>query len=95
MLPEDLYDEEIRRMDERVFSLTGIRPSFVMGGIEIQTKGGGIEHARGAYTGDQIIIQADHSRLSVTQIAEHELWHALADHAGSMNEAAWEKIVAR
>ena len=78
VLPESAYDEELRTVSERIKRQTGLDATFVLGSIQIRTAEG-TARVRGIYSRSGIIIQADHTRLSPGQIADHEIFHAVSE----------------
>ena len=81
VLPEESYDEELQTVSEKIEKETGRKPIFVLGSIEVETKRG-VKKAKGVILADgTVIIQADHSRYTAEQIADHELFH----HKSSLN----------
>lgn len=78
VLPESAYDEELRAVSKRIKQQTGLDVTFVLGSIQIRTAEG-TARVRGVYSRSGIIIQADHTRLSPAQIADHEIFHAMAE----------------
>ena len=64
----------MRQTAAAVEKATGCEVVYVLKGIELQTG----DFARGVYTGDRIIIQCDHNKLSVKKIGAHEAFHAFA-----------------
>ena len=83
VLPESHWDSELKQAAEEIRQ-TGKEPVFILGGIEVRKSDGTVGRARGAKTDSRIIIQADHTKLSVTQIEKHELWHAISDQEPGM-----------
>ncbi len=93
VIPAEAWDDEMRKAASRI-SKTGKKPVFVLGAIEVKKSDGSTGRVRGVKTADSVIIQADHMRLSVTQIALHEFWHAMSEHVrAGMVEAARKIIV--
>ena len=78
VLPESAYDEELRTVSERIKRQTGLDATFVLGSIQIRTAEG-TARVRGIYSRSGIIIQADHTRLSPGQIADHEIFHSVSE----------------
>ena len=76
-VPEEVWDGAMRSTAERVYQEAGVPTTYVIGGIQIDAPDGA-RIVRGAYTGDRIYIQADNVRLSIDQIADHEIFHAAA-----------------
>ena len=74
VLRKSAWDEEMRQTAAAVEKATGCEVVYVLKGIELQTG----DFARGVYTGDRIIIQCDHNKLSVKKIGAHEAFHAFA-----------------
>jgi hypothetical protein len=95
VLPEEAWDEELRRTAQRLTQDTGKRVTMVLGSIQINTSGGGVAKVRGVYSATDIILQADNLRLSTDQIADHELFHDYADNdtglVRSIEQAITEK----
>ena len=81
ILPAENWDTQMQEVAERVKRETGKEVVYVLGGIEVKTKHGP-KTVSGVYDGNQIIIRADHMRLSIEQIADHEMYHALIDANG-------------
>jgi len=78
LLPEELWDDEMSAVAERIYNETGKRVQYVLGPIQIRGANNNIRNARGVFDSDRIIVQADHSRLSISQIADHEAYHVKA-----------------
>lgn len=74
IIPESAWDDSLRATADRVREETGLETVFVVGGIQIETPDGA-RLVRGAYTGDQIIVQADNIWATTDQIADHEIFH--------------------
>lgn len=81
ILPAENWDTQMQEVAQRVKQETGKEVVYVLGGIEVKTKHG-TKTVNGVYDGNQIIIRADHMRLSIDQIADHETYHALIDANG-------------
>ena len=64
----------MRATADRVRNETGLDTVFVIGGIQIESPDGA-RLARGVYTADRIIVQADNIRVTPDQIADHEIFH--------------------
>jgi len=95
VMPEALYDDELRDVSERVFALTGLRPTFVLGTIEHRRSDGSIGRARGAYNGSYLVIQCDSATATATQLGLHESWHDMTRHEPGMIRATEERIRAQ
>lgn len=81
ILPEETWDTQMQEVAQRVKRETGKEVVYVLGSIEVKTKHG-TKTVNGVYDGNQIIIRADHMRLGIEQIADHEMYHALIDANG-------------
>lgn len=75
VLPEEHWDAELRDAAARLRRITGKDVTFVLGGIEIVGTDGKTRTVRGVINGNGIIVQADNLRATVSQIADHELFH--------------------
>ncbi len=75
VMEETEWDDAMRSAAERVRRETGREVTYVLGGIQVQTSDGTVSRARGVYTADRIIIQADNLRCTIDQIADHEIFH--------------------
>ena len=72
---EENYDDEMLDVDAWVYKMTGIHPVFVLGTIHAYGADGNICNARGVYDGNNIVLQANHTKYSLTQLARHEVFH--------------------
>ena len=81
ILPAEAWDTQMQEVAERVKWETGKEVVYVLGGIEVKTKHG-TKTVNGVYDGTQIIIRADHLRLSIEQLADHEMFHVMTDANG-------------
>lgn len=77
VMPEKLWDDAMRATADRIYENTGKRVTFVVGALLVDTPKGAIR-ANGVWTNRGIIIQADHMRFSIDQIADHEIFHDMA-----------------
>ena len=92
VMPESIWDDEMRSIDERVFLETGQHVTFVLGPMRMSGKNGSF-NAKGAYTsGGKFFVQADNLRASVTQIALHELFHASIAGDAALRATAKESV---
>ena len=92
VLPEDRWDPELREAAATVRRETGLEPVFILGSVPFTKTDGSTGYARGVKTAQRIIVQADHSSVTATQIAMHETWHALSERAPAMRDEAERKI---
>lgn len=81
VMPREYWDSDMSELAERIYNETGKNVTYVMGRIQIRGSEG-ISYARGVITADGMIVQADHLRVSMEQIADHEAYHAKVDFAG-------------
>ena len=92
--PESLWDDELKKIDTYTFTLTGKHTVFVTGAIEYYTSDGKLHNARGAFLPDgREIVQVDHSRVTATQIHDHEDWHRMEDQDPGLHTAVMDAIV--
>lgn len=95
VMPQEMWDTEMTQVAQEVQQKTGATVTYVMGGMEVTHTDGSVGKVRGVQMPGQIIVQADHSRLSVSQIANHEAFHELASRDSEMVRTAEERIKAR
>lgn len=77
VMSEELWDDAQKATAQRIYEKTGKRTTFFIGALLIETPEGTIR-ANGAWTERGIIIQADHRRFSIDQIADHEIFHDMS-----------------
>ena len=75
LVPEEAWDEGMNSTAIRAWEETGKEVTYVLGRIPVRTTDGGTSYVRGVYSKDGIIIQADNLRMSIDQIADHEIFH--------------------
>lgn len=95
VMPQEMWDAEMVQVAQEVQKKTGATVTYVMGGMEVTHTDGSVGKVRGVQMPGQIIVQADHSKLSVEQIANHEAFHELASRDVEMVRTAEERIKAR
>lgn len=94
VMPQESWDAEMSKLADRIYNETGKGVTYVMGRIQIRGTGGAVGYARGVITGDRIIVQADHLRIPMEQIADHEAYHAKVDFTdGRLNDEIRRHIV--
>ena len=94
VMPQESWDAEMSQLADRIYNETGKGVTYVMGRIQIRGTGGAVGYARGVITGDRIIVQADHLRIPMEQIADHEAYHAKAGFTdGRLNDEIRRHIV--
>lgn len=95
VMPQEMWDTEMTQVAQEVQKKTGATVTYVMGGMEVTHTDGSVGKVRGVQMPGQIIVQADHYKLSVEQIANHEAFHELASRDSEMVRTAEERIKAR
>lgn len=78
VMPESHWDAQMQRTAQRISYETGKPVTYVLGSIRIRQADGSVSAARGVYTENGIIVQADHRYLNINQIADHEAFHDYA-----------------
>lgn len=78
VMPESHWDAQMQQTAQRISYETGKSVTYVLGSIRIRQADGSVSAARGVYTENGIIIQADHRYLNIDQIADHEAFHDYA-----------------
>lgn len=78
VMPESHWDAQMQRTAQRISYETGKPVTYVLGSIRIRQADGSVSAARGVYTENGIIVQADHRYLNIDQIADHEALHDYA-----------------
>lgn len=92
VIPESHWDAELQRTAERVYSETRCAVTYVVGGIEVSRPDGRVSYARGVFQSDKMILQAD-NKVSVEQLADHEIFHWISNEYSSMVEFIGERIM--
>ena len=77
-MPESHWDTQMQQTAQRISYETGKPVTYVLGSIRIRQADGSVSAARGVYTENGIIVQADHRYLNIDQIADHEAFHDYA-----------------
>lgn len=78
VMPEAHWDAQMQQTAQRISYETGKPVTYVLGSIHIRQADGSVSAARGVYTENGIIVQADHRYLNIDQIADHEAFHDYA-----------------
>lgn len=78
VMPESHWDAQMQRTAQRISYETGKPVTYVLASIRIRKADGSVSAARGVYTENGIIVQADHRYLNIDQIADHEAFHDYA-----------------
>lgn len=92
VMPEASWDEAQRTNAARIQQETGKSVTYVLGPIQALDTTGQVVNARGVYSERGIVIQADHARLSIEQISDHEIFHDYAKNNPGLVYAAREAI---
>ena len=93
VMPEGTWDGELRTTAQKIRQRTGKNVTYVLGPIEIKGAGGRTMNVRGVWTKAGIILQADNLGASVTQIADHEIFHEIAAHDPALVKDVEERII--
>lgn len=94
VMPQEHWDAEMSQLADRIYNETDKGVTYVMGRIQIRNSDGTVGYARGVITGDRIIVQADHLRIPMEQIADHEAYHAKVDATSrALNEEIRRHII--
>lgn len=93
VLTEEALDDELKSVRKTVEEETGLSVKFVLGAINIKGLDGDLYTVRGAYTGKEIIVQADNLRATARQIAEHEIYHWKAKNTPGLNSDIKQAII--
>lgn len=94
VIPEESYDGALKRVSEKVYRDTGMRATFVAGGIEVNGRRG-TQRVRGVYGDGVMVIQADHLKYSPEQIADHETYHDAVSNTPGLRSEMRERITER
>lgn len=95
VMPQELWDTEMVQVAQEVQARTGSAVTYVLGDIEVSGTDGSVSRVRGVQMPGQIIVRADHRRLSVEQIAKHEEFHVYAGRNTNMVRDAENRIMAK
>lgn len=95
VMPESSWDAQMQQTAQRISYETGKPVTYVLGSIRIRQADGSVSAARGVYTENGIIIQADHLRLNIDQIADHEAFHDYAANNPGLVRQIEQAIVER
>lgn len=94
--PRAVWDQELIDNANRIKEETGCDVRYVFGEIEVSNRKGMMYNVRGAYYGDQIIVQVDNETATPVQLSDHEAFHAKVHSEGQrlmqgIREAITEK----
>lgn len=91
-MPQELWDNEMVQVAQDVQARTGDTVTYVLGDIEVSGTDGRVAKVRGVQMPGQIIVRADHPRVSVEQIAKHEEFHQRTRGQQDMVQEATRRI---
>lgn len=92
VMPETIWDTEMQDTAQRVRQATGLNVTYVTGGIQIAAEDGSARLVRGVYSGKGIVLQANNLRVSVSQIADHEIFHDMVRQSPGLVAQVKEQI---
>lgn len=92
VMPQELWDTEMVQVAQDVQARTGATVTYVLGDIEVSGTDGRVAKVRGVQMPGQIIVRADHPRVSVEQIAKHEEFHQRTRGQQDMVQEATRRI---
>lgn len=95
VLPEDVWDGELRSIARQVRRETGLSVRFTLGPMETVRSDGQVQRVRGVYNENGIFVQADNRAATAEQIADHEIFHSYAQADPGLVQAVEEAIVDR
>ncbi len=94
VFPQTHWTIQMQETAERIKTETGRNVTYVLGRMQVKGAGGRVSTARGVISGEEIFIQADNTKLTIDQIADHEAYHArVADDGEWINDTIREHIV--
>lgn len=91
-MPQELWDTEMVQVAQEVQARTGATVTYVLGNMEVSNTDGSVGTVRGVQMPGQIIVRADHPRVSVEQIAKHEEFHQRTRGQQDMVQEATRRI---
>lgn len=93
-IPKEQWDPEMQAVAQRTETVTGRKVRYVDRPVAVVDQKGKKHYVAGVIDGDQIVIDAAHSKYTVEQIADHEEYHSKAEFAGAwLNEKVRQAIV--
>lgn len=95
VVPQEMWEPDMVQAAQEVQRKTGAAVTYVLGNIEVAGAGGGVLKVKGVQTPGKIIVQADHPRFTVDQIAAHETFHDLTARDVGMVYEAEQRIKER
>lgn len=94
-MPQELWDTEMVQVAQDVQARTGATVTYVLGNMKVSQTDGSVGTVRGVQMPGKIIVQANHAKLSVGQIAKHEEFHVYAGRDPAMVREAEARIKAK
>lgn len=94
-MPQEMWDTEMVQVAQEVQARTGATVTYVLGNMKVSQTDGSVGTVRGVQMPGQIIVQANHAKLSVGQIAKHEEFHVYAGRDPAMVREAEARIKAK
>ena len=95
VMPRELWDTEMVQVAQDVQARTGATVTYVLGNMKVAQTDGSVGTVRGVQMPGKIIVQANHAKLSVGQIAKHEEFHVYAGRDPAMVREAEARIKAK
>ena len=95
VMPQEMWDTEMVQVAQEVQARTGATVTYVLGNMKVSQTDGSVGTVRGVQMPGQIIVQANHAKLSVGQIAKHEEFHVYAGRDPDMVREAEARIKAK
>lgn len=95
VMPQELWDTEMVQVAQEVQARTGATVTYVLGNMKVAQTDGSVGTVRGVQMPGKIIVQANHAKLSVGQIAKHEEFHVYAGRDPAMVREAEARIKAK
>ena len=92
-IPQTEWDDEMVREDARVFRETGKHVRYTLGSIPIRKSDGGIGYVRAVNMDGSYIVRADHNRLTIGQLIDHETYHEMAFNDKTLSGRVEQAIV--
>ena len=95
VMPQELWDTEMVQVAQEVQARTGATVTYVLGNMKVSQTDGSVGTVRGVQMPGKILVQANHAKLSVGQIAKHEEFHVYAGRDPAMVREAEARIKAK
>ena len=92
-IPQENWTDYMKANDERAYQESGKHVRYVTGPIEIKGASGEIKNARAVNTDNGFIVRADHSRYTIEQLTDHEMYEEMAMQTPGLDAAMRERII--